>query len=107
MRWSRDIHEVLAGDHAMMLAYVTPAKGVVLTPMGNFGGLHDREAGVVTANTSVGAWKKLERIAADPNVALAFHTRAHASHERPEYVLVQGRASLSEPIDDYPSTVLD
>ena len=40
-------------------------------------------------------------------MALAFHTRAHATHDRPEYVLVQGRASLSAPVPDYPSTVID
>ena len=89
----------------MILAYVTPASGVVLTPVTNFG-VRDREAGTVTVNTSVGAWKKLDRIRRNPHVALAFHTRAHARHDRPEYVLVQGRASLSEPIPDYPASVL-
>jgi hypothetical protein len=78
----------------------------VLAPVSNFG-LHDRTAGVVTVNSSVGAWKKLDRIRRNPLVALAFHTRAHATHDRPEYVLVQGRASLAPPVPDYPSTVLD
>lgn len=89
-----------------MLGYVTPASGVVLTPVTNFA-LHDRQAGTVSISTSVGAWRKLARIRANPNIALAFHTRAHADHERPEYVLVQGRASLGPPVDDYPSTVLE
>jgi hypothetical protein len=89
-----------------MLGYVTPARGVVLTPVTNFA-LHDREAGTVSINTSIGAVKKLARIRANPNVALAFHTRAHADHERPEYVLVQGRASVGPPVEDYPSTVLE
>jgi len=89
-----------------MLGYVTPARGVVLTPVTNFA-LHDRKAGTVSISTSVGAWRKLARIRANPNIALAFHTRAHADHERPEYVLVQGRASLGPPVDDYPSTVLE
>ncbi len=89
-----------------MLGYVTPAHGVVLTPVTNFT-LHDREAGTVSISTSIGAWKKLARIRANPNIALAFHTRAHADHERPEYVLVQGCASLGPPVDDYPSTVLE
>jgi hypothetical protein len=40
-------------------------------------------------------WRKLERISRNPRVAVAFHTRAHALSDRPEYVLVQGRASLS------------
>lgn len=89
-----------------MLGYVTPAHGVVLTPVTNFA-LHDREAGTVSISTSVGAWKKLARIRANPNIALAFHTRAHAEHERPEYVLVQGRAQVGPPVEDYPSTVLE
>lgn len=89
-----------------MLGYVTPARGVVLTPVTNFA-LHDREAGTVSINTSIGASGKLARIRANPNVALAFHTRAHADHQRPEYVLVQGRASIGPPIEDYPSTVLE
>jgi hypothetical protein len=89
-----------------MLGYVTPAEGVVLTPVTNFA-LHDREAGTVSINTSIGAWKKLARIRANPNVALAFHTRAHATHRHPEYVLVQGRAAVGPEVEDYPSTVLE
>src|SRR6266480_3182894 len=66
--WPDAVEEILDGDHVVMLAYVTPALGVVLAP-----------------------------------VTLAFHTRAHARHSRPEYVLVQGRAALSAPIPDYPA----
>jgi hypothetical protein len=106
LSWTAEIDEILDGDHAVMLAYPTPARGVVLAPVSNFG-LHDRDAGVVTFNSSVGAWKKLDRVRRNPYVALAFHTRAHASHERSEYLLVQGRASLAPPVPDYPSTVVD
>lgn len=105
--WPDAADEVLDGDHVVMLAYVTPASGVVLLPVTNFA-LRDRAAGTVTAvNSSVGVWKKLDRIRRNPHVALAYHTRRHALNERPEYVLVQGRASLSPPIPDYPSTVLE
>ncbi|HTA14771.1 MAG TPA: pyridoxamine 5'-phosphate oxidase family protein [Solirubrobacteraceae bacterium] len=104
--WPDSVETILGGEHAVMLGYVTPARGVVLTPVTNFA-LHDRGAGTVSINTSVGAWKKLARLRANPNVALAFHTRAHADHERPEYVLVQGRASLGAAVEDYPSTVLE
>lgn len=104
--WTDDIETVLAGDHVAMLGYVTPAGGTVLTPVTNFG-MHSRERGMVTFNTSVGAWRKIVRIRANPNVALAFHTRAHASHERQEYVLVQGSATIGQPVDDFPSTVLE
>jgi pyridoxamine 5'-phosphate oxidase-like protein len=97
----------MEGDHALILAYATPANGVVLLPVTNFG-VRDRAAGTVTAvNTSVGAWRKLERIRRNPRVALAFHTREHALTERPEYVLVQGTATLGEPVEDYPSTILE
>jgi hypothetical protein len=104
--WPDSVETILGGEHAVMLGYVTPACGVVLAPVTNFA-LHDREAGTVSISTSVGAPKKLARICANPNVALAFHTRAHADHRRPEYVLVQGRAVVGTPIDDYPSTVLE
>jgi hypothetical protein len=103
--WSAEIDEVLDGDHVLALVYVTPAKGTVLLPVSNFA-VRDREAGTVSAvNTSVGVWRKLERIRANPRVALAYHTREHAAHDRPEFVLVQGEASLSPPIPDYPATI--
>lgn len=104
--WPDDVETVLAGDHAVMLGYLTPASGVVLTPVTNFA-LHDRAAGTLAFSTSVGAGKKLARIRARPEVALAFHTRAHADHDRPEYVLIQGRGTVGPPVDDYPSTVLE
>jgi nitroimidazol reductase NimA-like FMN-containing flavoprotein (pyridoxamine 5'-phosphate oxidase superfamily) len=104
--WPEEIEEILAGDHVVALAYPTPAKGVVILPLTNFG-VRDREAGALTVNSSVGVPKKLERIRADPRVALAFHTREHALHERPEYVLVQGTAEIGEPIADYPATMLE
>jgi hypothetical protein len=105
-QWSQRVAEVLDGDHAVALAYATPAGGVVLAPVTNFG-IHNPAEGIVTANSSVGAWKKLERIGRNPHVAIAFHTRAYATHDRPEYVLVQGRASLEPPLADYPRSVLE
>ena len=41
--WPFSVDAILDGDHAVMLAYATPAGGVVLAPLSNFG-LHDREA---------------------------------------------------------------
>jgi nitroimidazol reductase NimA-like FMN-containing flavoprotein (pyridoxamine 5'-phosphate oxidase superfamily) len=104
--WPDNIDAILTGDHVAMLAYVTPAGGTVLTPVTNFG-MHDRERGIVTINSSVGAWRKIARIRRNPNVALAFHTRAHASHNRAEYVLVQGSATVGQPVEDFPSTVAE
>jgi hypothetical protein len=92
--WPDPVDEILGGDQAVALAHVTPARGVVLTPVTNFA-LRNRASGTVTVNSSVGMWRKLERIRQNPSVAVAFHTREHAVTNRPEYVLVQGRASLS------------
>jgi hypothetical protein len=44
-------------------------------------------------------YKKLQRIQKDPHVAVAYHTRKHGLSDRPEYVLVQGRGSLT-PVDE-------
>lgn len=105
--WPDEVDEILDGDHVVMLVYATPASGAVLLPLCNFAG-RDRLAGTITAvNSSVGGWKKLERIERNPKVALAYHTRTHGLSDRPEYVVVQGRARLSEAIPDYPSTILD
>jgi nitroimidazol reductase NimA-like FMN-containing flavoprotein (pyridoxamine 5'-phosphate oxidase superfamily) len=104
--WPDAVDAVLDGDQVVALAYATPARGAVIVPVVNFG-VRDGRAGTVTVNSSVGLPKKLERIRRDPRVALAFHTRAHARHERPEYVLVQGRATLSEPVADFPATMLE
>jgi hypothetical protein len=98
MNWPDNVQEILEGDQAIALALLTPARGVVLTPMTNFA-LQDREAGTVTINSSVGMWRKLERMRRDPQVALAFHTREHGFSDRREFVLMQGSASFSEPSD--------
>ncbi len=42
--------------------------------------------------TSLGFGRKLDRIAADPKVALAYHTRRYGFASEPGFVLVQGRA---------------
>jgi hypothetical protein len=105
MMWPDAVDEVLAGDQVVGLGYVTPASGVVLTPVTNFG-LRDRSAGRLTAiNSSVGVYKKLERLRANPKVAVAYHTRRFSFSDRPDYVLVQGTASLAEPDPDYPRSI--
>jgi hypothetical protein len=104
--WTAEVDEILAGDHTVMLVYATPADGAVLLPVNNYAARRDRGTGTLTAiNSSVGGWRKLERIRRNPRVALAFHTRDHGLSDRPEYVLVQGRAALSEPIPDYPASI--
>jgi hypothetical protein len=102
--WPDEVEAILASDQVVMLASITPADGVVLSPVTNFA-VRDREAGTVTVNSSIAASRKLERIARQPQVALAFHTRVHSLTARPEYVLVQGHAAISEPIPDHPTTI--
>jgi hypothetical protein len=103
--WPDNVDEILASDQVVALAYTTPANGVILTPLTNFG-LRDREAGTLrTVNSSVAAWRKLERIRKAPKVALAYHTRTHGFSDRPEYVLVQGTAALGEPVTHYPRSI--
>jgi hypothetical protein len=96
--WSDEVDEILAGDLAAGFAYLTPAKGVVISPMAPLG-LRDREAGTVTLSTSLGLWKKLDRIRRNPGVAVAYHAREHGLTDRAGFVLVQGRASFSNTPD--------
>ena len=96
--WTAEVDGVLGGDQVVALAHVTPASGVVLSPLTNFA-VRDVDAGTVVVNSSVGMWRKLERMQENPRVGLAFHTREHARSDRPEYVLVQGRAAFEWPTD--------
>jgi hypothetical protein len=91
--WPDRLDGILGGDQAVALALVTPASGVALMPVTNFA-LRDRDRGMVAVNSSVGMWRKLQRIASNPRVALAFHTREHSLSDRPEYLLVHGDASI-------------
>jgi hypothetical protein len=101
VRWSDAVDEIIGSDQAVMFAVVTPAGGVVLSPLTNFG-LRDRDAGTLSnLNSSVGMWRKLDRVRRNPRVALAFNTREHGSSQRPEFVLVQGRATLTPPDPHY------
>jgi hypothetical protein len=103
--WPDNVDEILGGDQVVALAYTTPANGVILTPLTNFG-LRDRENGTLSAvNSSVAAWRKLDRIRKSPKIALAYHTRTHGFSDRPEYVLMQGTASLAPPHPDYPKSI--
>ena len=96
--WSDEVDEILSGDLAAGFAYLTPAKGVVITPMAPLG-LRDREAGTVTLTTSLALWKKLDRVRRNSGVAIAYHAREHGLTDRPGFVVVQGRASFSPTPD--------
>lgn len=91
--WPDDVDELFAGDLVVAVGSPTPKAGVVLysvTPIG----LRDRAAGTVSFTTSLGFGRKLERIAADPRVAVCYHTRQYGHSARPGVVLVQGLASV-------------
>jgi len=93
VRWADEVDEVIKGDLTAAAAYITPAGGAVVTsvcPMG----IDRREAGEVGFTTSLGFAKKLERIIADPHVALAYHARDHGFSASPMFVLVQGTAAV-------------
>jgi hypothetical protein len=91
--WPDSVDEILTGDQIIGFAYVTPAKGVVLQPLTNMG------MPTEPVSSSVAMFRKLQRIQANPHVAVAYHTRKHGFSDRPEYVLVQGRAALT-PVED-------
>jgi hypothetical protein len=90
--WSDGDDAILGGDLTATLAYATPAGGVVLTPVAPLG-LRDRNDGSVEFTTSLGFGRKLERIKANPRIALAYHAREHGFASEPRFVLVQGTAS--------------
>jgi Pyridoxamine 5'-phosphate oxidase len=96
--WPDSVDEIIGGDLTAALAYVTPAGGVVVTPVAPLG-LRDRDAGTVAFTTSLGFGRKLQRIDRDPRVALAFHAREHGFARGPGFVLVQGEASYDAQPD--------
>ena len=93
--WDDEVDEVLQGDLTAALGYRTPAGGAVVLAVAPIG-LHDREAGRVGFTTSLGFSKKLDRIARDRRVAMAFHAREHGTATSRAFVLVQGRATVIE-----------
>ena len=90
--WSEVEDEIIGGDLTATLAYVTPAGGVVLTPVAPIG-LRDRGAGTVGFTTSLGFGRKLDRMTQNPRIALAYHAREHGFAREPYFVLVHGTAS--------------
>jgi hypothetical protein len=93
VQWSAEADEVIRGDITAGLAYITPAGGAVVTAVAPCG-IARRDEGVIGFTTSLGLGRKLERIIADPRVALAYHARDHGFSARPEYLLAQGRAAV-------------
>src|SRR5436190_20814568 len=99
--WPDEVDEVIGGDLTCAVANVTPAGGAVVTAVAPIG-LRNRESGTVGFTTSLGFGRKLDRLRREPRMALAYHARDHGFSERPEYVLIQGRATIvEEPDRDY------
>jgi hypothetical protein len=96
--WSEAEDQILGGDLAVALAYVTPAGSAVVTPVSPVG-LRDRDAQTVAFTTSLGFGRKLDRIKENPRVALAYHAREHGFASEPRFVLVQGLASYDPKPD--------
>jgi hypothetical protein len=106
LEWPDDVDAILVGDLTAGLAYATPAGGVVLTAVAPIG-LRDRGAGTIGFTTSHGFGRKLERIAADPRVTLAYHTRQHGRSTRPGLVVVQGTAAVEAESEELRERVTD
>lgn len=96
--WSDADDAILGGDLAVALSYLTPAGGAVVAAVAPIG-LRDRRAGEVTFTTSLGFGRKLERIRANPRVALAYHAREGGFATGQRYVLVQGTATFDTSPD--------
>jgi nitroimidazol reductase NimA-like FMN-containing flavoprotein (pyridoxamine 5'-phosphate oxidase superfamily) len=93
--WDDELDAIFAADLTVALGYRTPAGGVVVQAVAPIG-LHDRERGTLGFTTSLGFSKKLERLALDPRVAMAFHAREHGRSSSTQYVLAQGTARVIE-----------
>ena len=98
LTWDDPLDEIFNGDAAAGVGYLTPAKGVVIMPMAPLG-LRDRERGTLTVTTSLGLWKKVARIRANPVLSIAFHCREHGHSRSPDFVLAQGRATVPDGPD--------
>src|SRR5919198_2372074 len=97
--WPDEVDQVIDGDLTAGLAYVTPARGAVVTAVAPIG-LRDRERGTVGFTTSLGLSRKLERIRREPRIALAYHAREHGFADGSLYVLAQGDAEITLDPDE-------
>jgi hypothetical protein len=99
LRWDDTVDDLIAGDLTGALGYRTPAGGVVVQAVAPIG-LRDVARGRIGFTTSLGFSKKLERIALDRRVCMAFHAREHGSARGTVYALIQGRATVVERPSD-------
>lgn len=93
--WPAAVREVLGADLVAAFATTTPMGGVSLVPVCPLG-MYDEGAGTVTITSPVCMSKKLARLQADSRCALAFFSRAHGASSDPRFIVVQGRAELTD-----------
>ena len=97
--WDDELDAIFAADLTVGLGYRPPAAGdsdMASAPSG----IRERERGTLGFTTSLGFSMKLERIAADPRVAMAFHAREHGRATATRYVLAHGTARVVERPSD-------
>lgn len=90
--WPDEVDDILTGDLTAAVSYLTPAGGAVVIGVAPCG-LRCRDQGTIGFTTSLGFPRKLERIARDPRVALAYHAREHGFAAAPHFILAQGTAT--------------
>lgn len=101
--WPDEVDDVLGGDLTCAIAYVTAARGSVVTAVAPIG-LRDREAGTVGFTTALGFGRKLERLRDEPRIAMAYHAREYGLGDgaNRRFVLVQGEATFdADPDRDF------
>ena len=96
--WSDQDDAIIGGDLTAGLAYCTPAGGPSW-PRSPRSASRDRERGEVIFTTSLGLGRKLERIRANPRVALAYHAREHGFATAPATCSCRGTASFDTSPD--------
>jgi hypothetical protein len=97
--WPEGVDRILDGDLVVAIGLPTARGGVALSTVSPLG-MRDRTAGIVSFSTSLGFGRKLERIAADPRIAVLYHTRQHGQAQDPGLVLVQGHAAVRHEVSD-------
>lgn len=92
--WPAAVDEIIGGDLVAAVGVPTSRGGIALSCVCPIG-LRDRHKGTVSFTSPLGFGRKLVRIADNPRIAVAYHTRQHGRSDLPGYVLVQGTASIA------------
>lgn len=93
--WPAEALAIMESDLVAAFAYTTRFGNVLVAPVCPFGMVAAEQA-TVTTSVPLAFTDKLLRLAAAPQAALAFFTRAGGSSEQPGFVLVQGDATFPD-----------